>query len=330
MAFILLTQAPQLALADQRERFTVLEENDSLPFYSDKHFTQGLRLDYLGPDIKPGSKWDEPFDWLSFGPFFGNGGGQHISRKYSLEFGQNIYTPKSHANPPPADDEPYAGWLYVGANLLQDTGGQHLDHVGIQLGAVGPVALGGPVQNDYHSLIGAAHFNGWNRQIQNEPGLVLIYDRHWRVPVIGNGADGVDIVPETGATIGNIYDYGEASAVVRIGHNLKVDYGPNFISPGISGTDYFDTQYANDTWGYYFFAGVGGRVVGKNIFLDGNNFRHSSSIGHKTLVGSVLVGLSVYQTAGWRLDLSASRQSQSFPGQHGQDVLGAIAVTYSW
>lgn len=330
MVFILLAQVPHQALADQHERFTVLEEDDSLPFNSDKHYTQGARLDYLGPDVQPGSKWDKPFDWLSFGPFFGNGGGQHVSRKYSLEFGQNIYTPKAHFNPPPPTDEPYAGWLYFGANLLQDTGGRYLDHVGIQAGIVGPAALAEPVQNDFHALIGANRFHGWSHQIRDEPGLVLTYDRHWRVPVIGNGADGVDIVPEAGATIGNVYDYGEVSAIIRIGHNLKVDYGPERINPGISGTDYFDTQYANDTWGYYFFAGVGGRAVGKNIFLDGNNFRHSPSVGHKTLVGDVQVGLAVYQTVGWRLDLSATRQSQSFPGQRGQDVVGAIAGTYSW
>lgn len=40
------------ARADPRERFTVLEENDSLYFNSDRRYTQGLRLSYPSEIIK--------------------------------------------------------------------------------------------------------------------------------------------------------------------------------------------------------------------------------------------------------------------------------------
>jgi hypothetical protein len=332
LAFAVLIHPQHPALADQRERFTLLEEDDSLPFGSDKHYTQGFRADYLGPDVQPGSPWSRPFDWLgTYTPIFRPAADDHVSRKYSIEFGQNIYTPKDrNRNPPDPRDEPYAGWAYFGLNMLQDNGGRNLDHAGIQAGVVGPAALAEPVQNDFHSLIGVDRFHGWSHQIRDEPGLVLTYDKHWRVPLAGDGGDGVDIVPEAGATIGNVYDYAEVSTILRIGHNLRVDYGPERINPGISGTDYFDTQYSNDSWGGYFFVGLGGRAVAKNIFLDGNNFRHSANVGHKSLVGDIQVGFALYQSAGWRLDISATRQTQSFPGQHGQDVVGAGALTYSW
>jgi hypothetical protein len=332
LAFGLLSHPLHPALADDQERFTILEEDDSLPFYSDKHYTQGARGDYLGPDVKAGSAWNQPFDWLAaIGPAFRPLAGEHVSRKYSIEFGQNIYTPKNpHLDPPDPKDQPYAGWTYFGVNLLQDNGGRNLDHVGIQAGVVGPVALGEPIQNDFHSLIGVGKFHGWSRQIQNEPGLVLSYDRHWRMPLVGDGQDGVDIVPEAGGTIGNVYDYAEISSIIRFGHNLEVDYGPERINPGISGTDYVDTQYSDGNWGYYVFAGLGGRAVAKDIFLDGNNFRHSASVGHKTFVGDIQAGVALYQSAGWRVEISATRQTQDFPGQHGQDVVGAGALTYTW
>ena len=35
--------------ADDAARFTILEENDSLFFNSDKHYTQGLRLSAMSP-----------------------------------------------------------------------------------------------------------------------------------------------------------------------------------------------------------------------------------------------------------------------------------------
>src|SRR5262245_58670254 len=50
---------------DDSHRLTIVEENDSLFFDSDKHYTQGLRLGYLSPDVKSGSHWDEPFEFHS-------------------------------------------------------------------------------------------------------------------------------------------------------------------------------------------------------------------------------------------------------------------------
>jgi hypothetical protein len=317
-------------------RTTLLEENDSLYFNSDKHYTQGLRLSFLSPVLQPNGWTDDVFQFASKIPtVFGNGA--QSQRRISWFLGQSIFTPKNlDIKPPDSHDRPYAGWLYIGPSLLQETNGNQLENLEIQLGVIGPGAFGRQVQNDFHQLIGVHQAEGWSNQLQNEPGGVLAYDRLWRVgvPFLNWTTDGVengiDIVPQVGGTVGNVFDYAQAGAQIRIGHHLETDYGPVRVRPSISGTDYFNPSHLGDDIGWYLFAGAGGRAVARNVFLDGNNFRTSAHVEHKTFVGDLQGGLSVYWSDHVRADFAVMRRTPEFVGQRGQDVLGTVAVSFSW
>lgn len=171
---------------------------------------------------------------------------------------------------------------------------------------------------------------GWSHQIRNEPGIVLSYDRLWRLPVIGGETYGLDVVPEAGATVGNVLTYGEAGALVRVGKNLGVDYGPVRIRPALSGTDYTNTDNADGNFGFYFYVGAQGRIVGRNIFLDGNSFQTSRSVTKKTFVADLEAGLALFWATGLRLDFSVGRRTPEFEGQEGPDVIGTAALSFSW
>lgn len=312
-------------------RVSVLEENDSLYFNSDKHYTQGIRFSDLFPTLAPGSGWNAPFDWFGgWAPVFQPNGAAPTERAYAVLLGQSLFTPKNLSQKPPdRHDRPYGGWLYGGASLLQDSGGRMLENFELDLGVVGPGAFGEEVQNDFHQLIGAQQAKGWSDQIQNEPGINLTYQRIWRVPLIGE-TDGVDFVPQIGATVGNVFTFGEVGGMLRIGRSLGVDYGPVRIQPGLSGTDYFNPSRMDGNHGYYFFVGVQGRVVGRNIFLDGNSFRQSPSIAKKTLVGDAEVGFSYFWSTKLRLDFSVVERSEEFVGQRTPDEVGTAALAFSW
>jgi lipid A 3-O-deacylase len=319
-----LVALPQPGRSDDTQRLTLLEENDSLYFNSDKHYTQGFLASYLGPDVRPES------DWNRFFGLFPSGAGE-VSRRTALEFGQSIFTPKQvQLIPPDPHDRPYAGWLYVGANLLQDTDRRTLDSLDIEVGVVGPAALGKEVQNDFHQLIGKNQAQGWSSQLQNEPGLLVSYDRSWRAPLIGDGISGVDFVPVLGASLGNVLIDGEAGGLLRIGRNLQADYGPNRVRPALSGTSYFNGDYLQGDLGYYFFAGAQGRIVGHNIFLDGNTLRDSRSVTRKTFVADLQSGFSVFWSRAWRVDFSVDRRTEEFEGQATPDVIGTAALSFSW
>ncbi|HEX6092819.1 MAG TPA: lipid A deacylase LpxR family protein, partial [Dongiaceae bacterium] len=266
----LMIAAPAELRADDGQRLSIIEENDSLFFDSDKHYTQGMRLGYLGPDVEPDSGWNKPFDVLGgILPVFQKEEAER-SRRYGLSLGQNFYTPSViSADPPDPRDRPYAGWLYLGADLLQDTGRRTLEHLELQLGVVGPAALGKQVQRQWHEFVDGTEPEGWAAQLENEPGIVLSYERKWRLYLAGDGASGIDLIPELGGSLGNVFTYGEAGLMLRFGRNLEADYGPARIRPALSGTDYFNSDYMFGNFGVYGFVGVQGRAMGRNIFLDG-------------------------------------------------------------
>jgi hypothetical protein len=324
----------------QPSRFTLLEENDSIYFNSDKHYTQGLRLsDLVAGSPASGGWWDGAFNLLSIGPFFQQGG----TRKTAFLAGQSIFTPKSLAlKPPDPTDRPYAGWLYGGVSMLQDTqlqsvNGHMLENFEIDFGMVGPGALGELAQNTFHQFIGAAQAQGWSSQIQHEFGGMVSYERLWRFPLLGGdsgrptiGSLEVDIVPELGATAGNVFTYGSVGGMLRVGQRLATDYGPVRVRPALSGTDYFDQQPLDGGAGWYLFAGTQGRAVGRNIFLDGNSFRVSRSVPKKPLVGDAEAGLAINWSKSLRLDFTVMERSKEFYGQQSADVLGTAALTVSW
>jgi lipid A 3-O-deacylase len=204
----LLMSMQSRAWGDETGRITILEENDSLYFNSDKHYTQGLRIsDLLGEAPSPDGLWDDAFKIVrSVTPVFEPG----ATRRTGVFLGQSIFTPKNLAiRPPDPHDRPYAGWLYAGASLLQETGSQMLENAELDLGIVGPGALGKQVQNDFHQFIGVPQAKGWSSQLQQEFGIVLSYERLWRLPLVGDNRFGVDIVPQLGASVGNIFTYGK-------------------------------------------------------------------------------------------------------------------------
>lgn len=320
--------APLTAAAQNSVRTTILEENDSLYFNSDKHYTQGFRVSALLPDSPmPGGVWDGIYNFVGIGPTFVPGG----TRRTSFFIGQSIFTPKEIAvRPPDPRDRPYAGWLYGGASLMQENQGRDLENLELDFGVVGPGSFGKQVQNDFHQLIGAQEARGWSSQIQQEFGGLLSYDRLWRLAVLGNNNFGVDVVPQAGLTVGNIMTYAQIGGMLRIGSGLHAEYGPVRIRPGLSGTDYYDPAGLNDGSGYYFFIGTQGRAVAQNIFLDGNSFRFGRSVPKKTLVGDIEAGFTFMASQNWRFDFSVVRRTEEFYGQRTPDVLGTAALSFNW
>jgi hypothetical protein len=322
--------AATAARADDGHRVSAIEENDSF-FESDDHYTQGLRLGYLGPDVARDSRWNAPFDALgALLPVFPAEAGER-SRRYALSFGQSMFTPTViSADPPDPRDRPYAGWLYLGASLLQDTDRRRLEHLELQLGVVGPAALGKETQRWWHDLIGGTRPEGWDSQLENEPGIVLSYERKWRLTLAGDRDAGVDLIPELGASLGNVFTYGETGALLRFGRNLQADYGPARIRPALSGTDYFNRDYLDGDFGIYGFVGVQGRAIARNIFLDGNSFRSGPSVDKEPLVADLQAGVSVFWLSGTRLDVSVVHRTEEFEAQDGGDAIGVVSFGASW
>lgn len=291
-------------------------ENDVLSG-TDRHYTNGLRAVWLSSE---GGTPEWALRLADAVPLFPAG----AVRRYGLSLGHSIFTPfDTESREPLPDQRPYAGWLYGGIGFVSDTG-QRLDYLELQVGIVGPSAGGEMVQNEWHSLIGVKEARGWRNQLKDEPALQLAYERKvraWRT-VTTNGFS-ADITPHVGVMLGNVMTSAAAGATVRFGMDLPQDYGPPRIRPGLTGSTYF---VPGGPRGWYVFAGIEGRAVARNIFLDGNTFRDSHSVSKLPLVGEIQAGVAV--TLGEaRLAYTHVLRSHEYRGQRNPDSFGSFSLS---
>ena len=319
--------ASSTAWADAQEEaedgtFTLEIENDYFGFSgADRHYTTGTRLSWLSaPDRTP--EWTSgPYTaW----PIFAETG----ARRWGFAIGQNIYTPTDvDRDVPDPNDRPYAGWTYVAVSLNTETT-TRLDTLELDLGVVGPAAEARQVQNGFHHQIGNPPSHGWDHQLKNEPGGMLIGERRWRLldptPVFGSSTLSTDIIGLVGASLGNVQTYGNVGAIFRIGGRLDADFGPPHIRPSLPGSGTFKKS---DGLNWYIFGGGEGRAVAHDIFLDGNTFRDSPSVDKENLVADAELGFAL--TYGeMRASFTQIYRTKEFKGQQGNDRFGAIS--FSW
>lgn len=303
---------------DTHSYLSVQVENDMVAG-TDRHYTNGLRASWLSGE-------EQAPDWLLQAadaiPVFPTEG----RKRWGMSLGHSLFTPgdTQKAGPSPGD-RPYSGWLYGGVGMVSDTGNQ-LDNIELLFGMVGPSAHGETVQNQWHRFIGVKTAKGWDQyQLHDEPGFVLTYERKWRswgyyeAPY----GFGTDITPHVGASLGNIMTHAAAGATIRFGQDLPQDYGPPRIRPSLPGTTFFVPQ---SSWGWYAFAGIEGRAVARNIFLDGNTFEDSPSVEKRPLVGDLQAGLAV-TIADWRIAYTQVWRTREFDGQSTPDRFGSLSAT---
>jgi lipid A 3-O-deacylase len=310
--------------------FAITEENDlfSNPLtadHTDRHYTQGLKMTYRDGD-------NELPQWVvkasgALPPLWMNTRAQNVG----YVFGQNIYTPQDiQTNVQINTDRPYGGWLYGGMFLQRrgDMGDARipaLESFEVDLGVTGPASLAGTTQVNFHHWFLASDVpRGWHNQLDNEPGLLLKYERLWRLSPNEQTARYVDLIPHIGAEVGNIMVSGDLGATLRVGVNLPDDFGVQIIdAPAslIGGATLHSSPFS-----CYAFGGVDGRAVGQNLFLDGNTLRDGPNVERIPWVAdfSCGVALSLFR----HLELSYTRvvRTHEFVGQKNADVFGSLTA----
>jgi hypothetical protein len=121
-----------------------------------------------------------------------------------------------------------------------------------------------------------------------------------------------------------VFTYGAAGFTLRLGSDLDKDFGPPRIRPSLPGGACFRPE-KGFTW--YLFAGLEGRAVLRNIFLDGNTFSDSHSVDKKPFVGDLQAGLAV-QWGRFRFSYTEIFRSKEFEEQESADVFGSLSLSY--
>ncbi len=279
-------------------------ENDSFGS-SDQYYTNGFKIGGGIPAGKVSKFFTLPPDTLL------NAITDGASNHFGLFIGQNLYTPRdiTIAAPQP-NDRPWAAWAYIGA-VAQSVKEDRLHTVEVDLGFVGPPALGKQVQTLVHDIVDAPEPKGWSNQIRAEPGLLLTYLHKRRY----GPSTGVQLVPHIGGSIGNIMTLARVGGIVRVGQNMT-GFGPDSIEPGGAMLKNTRSQYdagRRQSWEWFGFAGVDGRLIAHNIFLDGSLFRSGPSVESDSKVYDITAGLSA-RIDKVRLSVTRIKRSEEFTG----------------
>jgi len=315
----------------QADSLVITSENDFFGSAgTDRYYTNGVKVTVI-PQEPP--RWADQLG----DRFCAWEGRAKSKRKAAFSFGQNIYTPRDiEQSDLIVDDRPYGGWLYAGIGIHDRTERQ-LDTSEVVIGMVGPQSYAREVQTCWHEqVIGLNNTReprGWDNQLANEFGVVLLRERKWRIyeQRWANGF-GFDCITHLGAALGNIHTYANSGGEVRFGWSLPDDFGTSHSRPAgdASGLTASEWQYPDTPLAAHFFIRADGRGVARNIFLDGNTFADSHSVDRKLFVGDLSAGVNLTICRGVNLTYTHVYQTREFDQQVLAHIYGSLtlAVTY--
>lgn len=310
--------------AREKNFISLSVENDVLGGGTDQYYTSGVRLTYFNVNTPVPPVVDEMADAI---PSFDLN--ETTSTFFTL--GQNIYTPENiEVSANQDDDRPWAAFLYgsVGLATLEDN---HIDELEVTLGVVGPEALGEQSQKFIHEHITDSPTpRGWKNQLDFEPGLIVSAQRRWprfyRYEFdTALGDYRFQIEPNVNVSLGNIYTYAGGGFAFSFGPDVEIIQDkPPRVRPAMPGSGYFETP--EEGWGWLIFAGLDGRAVARDIFLDGNTFKESHSVDKKYFVGDASAGIA-FTYDQYRLSYSINARSKEFNGQEDPSVFGSLTLS---
>jgi hypothetical protein len=297
---------------------SVLKPNNT----QDRHYTNGNAITFTHQPA-----WARQFnEHLPFAERF-----DPADTAAGYVFGHKMHTPKDLAEHDPIlDDWPYSAYVYGGA-YFQRSNEHTFDHLELNLGMIGPAALGKSVQNIIHEWTNDRDPQGWDNQLENEPTLQTFLRREWRYPLatiqLGQHVAPLQLqaLPKAELALGTVHRYAEGGLTVRVGFRLPDDFGPGELSdlPAATG-------HPQRGLGLYWFGGGSGRVVEHNLFLEGNNFDASQSVDPKALTGRLRTGIAVqYRRKDWAIEgmWSQTFKSREFDAQEATDAFGQLRLS---
>ncbi|NQX81979.1 MAG: lipid A deacylase LpxR family protein [Flavobacteriaceae bacterium] len=124
-------------------------------------------------------------------------------------------------------DRPFAAHIYMSASVKKITNDYSFNKIELQIGKIGPDALGEELQNLMHSIIGKTHPIGWEYQIQNTTAIQL--NHTYARSLLPNSNHIFDIVADINTNIGTIHKNSNLSLAFKISLNGKTNLSKSIL-----------------------------------------------------------------------------------------------------
>lgn len=240
-------------------------------------------------------------------------------------YGQLMYTPAdiTIAAPQPLD-RPWAGLLYVEQSYaLLSPDRRTLTTLSAQAGVTGPASLAEQAQKAFHKIIDRPPPQGWDHQIGGSLAVMASAERRTAVESLSLSI-GDDVEVRTAGfwrvAAGNLMTYAAGGLAVVVGKDLPEVSPP---PPGI-GNKLAPKRVSLPTcmWRWLqctAFGSVEGRLMGRNLFLDGRLFRDDPSVKRRKFVTDLIVGTRfdfpdtrTAEHGPWFIQFKVTRRSREF------------------
>ena len=202
-----------------------------------------------------------------------------------------------------------------------------MDTFEFNLGIIGPHSYAEQSQKFIHKLINGVRPEGWQHQLKDEVALGVIYERKWKFLYPQNQKGfGFDLIPQIGGGLGNIYIYSSAGMQIRFGWNLPKDFGASFIRPGGDCNLSFRRK---GRFGIHMFCALDGKIILRNIFLDGNTLRDSHRVDKRPFTADLILGLGI-RFGRFNFSYAYVFWTKKFKKETREQVFGALHFSYSY
>lgn len=313
------------AIAEATSGAVSISWDNDLLTGSDKGYTNGGRLSYLGPSAES----DEScvvclaenargtLDWL---PGIGHPGSSHA---LTFSLAQLMVTPEDiEATRPAYYDLPYVGYL-SGSATLWSWNAKSLTGFGLAIGVVGPDSGAEATQKWVHKLTGSTNPGGWDNQLGTDM-IGELHAFHARRLFRDDLASGLsqEMAWLTGGRLSNFISSGELGLSWRIGKNLPANFIPDYA--GASSTIGLPGSLDSAGTGWSAFIGAGIEVI-PYTYLEEQSGRYDYD--QRPLIG--LVGIGV----GWHapgVHLAITLRATTSQEETNKQALSFGTVSAGW
>jgi len=307
LLFLILSAAVKLSAQQKCLKHEIFFKTDNdvyLGLGLDRYYTQGFLLG-LTKAINTHSKKN----W--------------IKKTASFSIGQEIYTPYVAYSEVKEDvDRPFAGYLYVSSALNWFTKAEEVFSAEVQVGIIGPHALGEEVQAGWHKTFGFYEVRGWQFQLNNAFQVNL--NAGYKKTFFRNRQGNFDFIGNGIIRAGTRQTSGEVAGLLRLGRL-------NPISTSAVSAARVDTRQSPIPKELYLYVRPYLSVVAYDATIEGGLFvqQHGEAVSGK--INAVIAGGTmgfVYASRRWMLTFSATCTTKDTKGMYYFPVWGSASLGF--